>query len=508
MARRSDILRDQSMSTTESLSGASARGGVYMLVRRLTANAIRLGAVAVLARRVERAEFGVVALAQLAVSLLTVFGTGGITTYIICDRDDDWRTRLSPAFWLNLALTLASCAIALAALPIVDAIYGEPHLIGALVVVLATYFLTQLRMVPEALLQRSLAFRWVAARDTVRDLFIAGLGVAMALTGFGVWSLVVPNLIAAPLDVAATAWRARFWPAPQLGRAHWRRIFTYTRNVIAEQLLSFIGNETDTAIVAKVMGATVVGGYNLAYQLANLIGKNVSSVLTLVSTPALAAAFERRGEIGPPYRKLMRVLSLLSTPLLIGMLVLADDLIALVYGPRWADTAPLLRVFIASTLVRSVTSPSGAVFNVVGRPEVSMQIALGFIALYVPLLIGLAHQPILVFAIGVAAARIAVGLISLYVSLDLVGESKLRVTAELARPLIAAGAMAAVVWPVLGGLARVGVPGAARMAIAGVVGAASYYVAIRAIAPRAYAEARGLVDELRARRRRRAEAAP
>jgi PST family polysaccharide transporter len=493
--------------STESLTGASARGGVYVLIRRVAANAIRLGAVAVLARRLDRGEFGVVALAQLAVSLLTVFGTGGVITYIVCDREADWQARTSPAFWLNLALTTASCAVALALLPLVQYVYGEPLLGQVLLVILATYFVTQLRMVPEALLQRRLAFRVLAVRDTARDFSTAAVAVAMALGGFGVWSLVVPNLVVAPLDVAFTAWQARFWPSRSLGRGSWSRIFRFTRSVIAEQLLSFIGNETDTAIVGKVMGTAVVGVYNLAYQLANLIGKNVSAVLTMVSTPALAAAFERRTGIGSPYRKMMRVLSLISTPLLLGMFVLADELIGLVYGPKWSDAVPLLRIFIVSTLVRSVTSPSGAVFNVVGRPELSMKIALGFVALYVPALVLFSRWGLVPFALCVAAARFIVGLVSLYISLDLIAESKARVTDELIRPLIAGIAMAIAVWGVDRALIGAGVPAVVRIAAGAVVGAVVYLGAARLLAQRAFGEAMALIKDLARRRARVADKA-
>src|SRR5205814_587976 len=99
------------------------------------------------------------------------------------------------------------------------------------------------------------------------------------------------------------------------------------------------------------------------------------------------------------------------------------ELIALVYGPKWSEAVPLLRIFIASTLVRSVTSPSGAVFNVVGRPELSMQIALGFVVLYVPALVVASRGSIIGFAVCVAATRIIVGLVSLYWSLDVIAES-------------------------------------------------------------------------------------
>jgi O-antigen/teichoic acid export membrane protein len=494
------------MASTESLSGASARGGVLLLLRKVWANLIRLAAVAVLARKLELAEFGAVTIAQLAVSLLTVFGAGGVGTYIVCDRDDDWQTRVHPAFWLHVVLTLGSCAVAFAALPLVVWIYGQPALGGLLAVIIVTHFVSQLRIVPEALLQRRLEFRVVAMRDGARDVVSAVLAVAMALVGFGAWSLVLPNLVIAPLEVAFTAWRARFWPARALGVAVWRRIFRYTRNVIGVQLLTAIGNETDTAVVGAAQGTAVVGGYNQAYQLANLVGKNVTSVVAWVSTPALAAAYERNAALGPPYRKMMRVLSLISTPILLGMFVLADELVALQYGDKWTGIAPLLRIFIASTLVRSVTSPTGALFSVVGRPEVSLRLAFAFVAVYVPWLLVCRSWSVTAFAIGVAVARILIGLISLYWSLALIDERMLRVTGELVRPLVAGIAMALVAHGADQALIGAGLPIAARVPVVIAVGAAAYLAAIQVVARRAFAELLALVKELRGRRARRPEA--
>lgn len=471
-------------------------------MRKIVSNAIRIGAVAVLARELTAAEFGVVAIAQLAVQLLAIFGSGGVMTYIIVDREPDWETRVDPAFWLNLVLTLAGCGIALAFLPVVYLIFPQRLLIEVLLVCLADYFIDQLGMIPEGLLQRRLKFRALAIRDTVRDLVIAGLSVAMALGGWGVWSLVLPSLFVAPLVVIATAVLVGYRPKLPFGRAHWRRIFTFTRSVIGQQLLIFVANEIDTAVVGRTMGDAILGIYDLAYQLANLIGRNVTAALTMVSTPALAAAFERGSGLGSPYRRMLRVLSLMTCPLLVGMFVLADDIVMIVYGPQWSAAVPLLRIFIAFTLVRSITSPTGAVFNVMNRPELSLKIVFWFLVAYIPCLVLATHWGLEVTAITVSVARIAVGMISLYISLALVGERPLQTTLELARPFAAALVMAGAVWAGREGMLAAGVPLLARALAATAVGGLVYLVMIRVVARRAFGEAVDLIKGFVRRRAR------
>jgi O-antigen/teichoic acid export membrane protein len=497
-------VREAAVTEKESLTGAATRGGVYVLVRRVIANVIRIATVAVLARELDAAEFGIAALAQIALSFLTVFGSGGIITYIVCDREPDWATRIHPAFWLNMTLATASCVIAAACTPLVVLFYGDPLIGWVLLVILADYFIDQAKMVPEGLLKRRLQFRVIAVRDTVRDLATAGLGIVMALSGWGVWSLVLPNLLAAPFDVLYTSLAARFRPRLALGTEWWPKIFRFTRSVIGEQFLTFIGNEADTAIVGKAMGNATVGVYNLAYQLANLIGKNVSAVVTMVSTPALATAFERQTGLGTPYRRMMRVLSLVSTPVLLGMFVLANELVLTVYGPKWLEAVPLLRIFIVFALVRAVTSPSGAIFNVVGRPELSMMIVVWYLVLYLPALIVTAYYgDVIAIALCVAVARFAVGLVSLYMSLALIDESRMRVTRELAGPLMAGLGMAIVCWLLNSALFDARMIAVARIVFVAIVGAAVYYILARLFARRALDESVALIREVMARRRQR-----
>ena len=490
-----------------SLTTATARSGVYILIRRILANGIRVVSIGVLARQLTASEFGVVAISIVAVNLLTVFGSGGIITYIVCDREPDWETRVNPAFWLNMTLAAAGCVITVAALPLITWFFPHEHVAEVILICLAAYFIEQAKMAPEALLQRRLAFRVLAVRDTGRDLSSATLQVVFALAGFGVWSLVLPNLIIALLSVLFTARAARFVPQRDLGRAAWPRIFGFTKSVMGEQILSYIGNEVDTAVVGRTLGSATVGVYNLAYQLANLIGRTLSAVLNLVTTPALAAAFERKTDLGAPYRKMMRVLSLMTTPLLLGMFVLANELVAVIYGAKWEAAVPLLRIFILFSLVRSVTSPSGAIFNVVGRPALSMQIVVWFLALYIPALVVTAYYgDVIDIALCVALARIVVGLVSLYISLQLIDESKWRVTEELARPLIAGVVMAAGAWFANEWFISLGWPIVARLVVVSLVGGVIYLGAILLIARRALDETIVLVKDLVRRKRRRAGA--
>jgi hypothetical protein len=149
-----------------------------------------------------------------------------------------------------------------------------------------------------------------------------------------------------------------------------------------------------------------------------------------------------------------------------------------------------------------VTSPSGAIFNVVGKPALSMKIVFWFLLLYIPVLLVTSRFGLIELALGFDGSRVIVGLVSLYMSLDLIDESRWRVTEELARSLLAGVVMAAAAWGGNVFLIEQGVPIPVRIAVVGVLGALVFWIAARLIARRAFDETVALFKQLLRRRRR------
>ncbi len=327
----------------------------WMLLRRVAANLVRLAAVAVLARHLSPAEFGVVALAQVVLQFITLVGEGGIGTYVIYDAEVGREERAHAAFWLNLVLTVLQAALCLALLPLVGPLFDSAQVTGILAALVAVFFVRQLAIVPEALLQRDLRHPVLARRDIVVDLASAALSVVLVLAGAGVWSLVVPALVLEPLRLLVAVVTAQWRPRRPFHTAQWRRILRYTAPLMGSNVLIPVTNDGDTLLVGRLLGATTVGFYNVAWQLSNLVGRNVTTVVSSVTMPALALLRDDRDRLRAAYLRMVGFLSVVCLPLLVGMAVLAGDLVPTLYGPRWQPAVTLLRIFVVFTLVRSLT---------------------------------------------------------------------------------------------------------------------------------------------------------
>jgi PST family polysaccharide transporter len=480
----------------ESIGVRAAKSTGYLLLRRLVGYAIRFSAVAVLARQLTVTEFGVVAIATTCINIMVMFGAAGINSWVIYDREPGWEQRARSAWWLNQVLTAGQAGVASALVPAVVYLYHDAQLGPVLAALIATFFIEQMNEVPDALLERHLDFRKVAGRDMAND-FLTGIGgVLMAISGCGLWSLILPRLVLSPLFVFIT-WRlARWTPGRHLYRGDWRRIFRYTIHLIGGNFLHVLANDGDTVIVGKFLGKAAVGFYDTAYILSNMIGRSVTAVIVTVSTPALAKIREKTGELATTCIRMYRLLALATTPMLLGMFAIADDLVLLIYGAKWQPVVPLLRVFIIFTLVRTITSASGAIFRVVGRTDVSLFSYLILTPLvYAGVLIGL-KWGVAGVAIGVSAARVISGFISFGWSLSLVGARVSTGFKSLVPSTVSAVMMASVVWLTRHELVQLGVVLPVRIAVTVPLGAALYVMTLRLSSNEAFADLTGLASRL------------
>ena len=432
----------------QTITQRSVKGSAWLFSGRLVANVIRLAAVAILARHLSPGDFGLVALAQVLLQFSVLAADNGIGTYVICDRETGWERRMSSAFWLNLGLTAGQLLILCAATPFLSRFY-ENWMLGQVLSGLAVVFLfQQMAVVPEALVRRNLQYQNLVVRDTVCQFITAVFSVAMALAGWGIWSLVIPQVIMEPVRFVAILSIAKWRPRFSAGLEAWPKIIRYSANLLGMNFFGLIANDGDTLLVGKVLGVTSLGYYNLAWQLSNLVGRNVTGVVSAVALPALAILKEDVSRLQSAYRRLLRMLAAISFPFLMVLFVLAPDLIRLVYGPRWDPVTTLLRIFIVFTVVRSVTSPCALIFNIVGRPDVGFKFAFAFLPFYVAAIYVGSWWGLIGVATGVMIVRTSGAVLALALSTRLISLSFMRIIADLTVVGIAALVANGIVWAV------------------------------------------------------------
>ncbi|GBC82168.1 Teichuronic acid biosynthesis protein TuaB [bacterium HR10] len=375
--RRSGGTEAMTSPHASALLARAARGALWSWGGQTLKHVVQLGLVAVLARWLAPADFGRVAMIGVVTGFLSLFSEWGIGPALI-QRRELKRAHLSAAFWGSLTAGLALGFLLVLSAPLVAAIYADATLRPLTVALALNFPLVALATVPINLLQRELHLERLALVELLSLVVGGAVAVSLALRGGGAWSLVAQTL-ATSGATAVVAWAlapirlrdAREAPTRAVREAL-RDLFRFGRPLVGVNVLTYITRNADNALIGRFLGAQALGYYALAYRLLLFPLQNISWALGRVLFPALSRISDP-DHLRATYRRVVEGIALLAFPMMIGMAIVAPELIRLLYGSQWERAVFPARLFCVLGALQAIGTTIGPLCLSQGRPDVLLR---------------------------------------------------------------------------------------------------------------------------------------
>ncbi|MDD4616800.1 MAG: lipopolysaccharide biosynthesis protein [Alphaproteobacteria bacterium] len=330
----------------------AARGVTHIVLGSTIQTLLRLIVVGILARHLTPAEFGIVSAALIVVSVIDLEGALGIAPALIQRKDLEPRHIETGQF---LALVLAACfsgGIYFAAKPLSEALSIEQSFHALRALCLVIFFRTAVS-VPEALLYRKMQFRKIAGAQ-VASYFIgyALVGVSLALSGLGYWSLVVAE-IAQSLILSLIYISHNPLARPAYDRKAAKDLLGFGLGISAAKLVRQMTFSIDQTVIARLFGAVELGFYTRAqgatFRPINTLGSAIESVLF----PMLAPVQRDTERIRGIFIRGMGVYFSIIAPIAASSAILSSEIVRLLLGPGWEKAAVLMRLLSTGLFFRT-----------------------------------------------------------------------------------------------------------------------------------------------------------
>jgi len=328
----------------------------------------------VLARLLLPEHFGVVAIAYIMINGLKVFNNFGFGAALI-HRSKDVAKATNTAF---LLLPLVGLMLSLAAYfsgPVMASIFNNESVSPVVQALSLIFVLSSLGAIPESLLEKELDYHKKFTIEILPAAVGGIVAIIMAFKGYGVWSLVVSQIITYVIRVP-TAWLlCSFRPSLQFDFKIFKELVQYSKYVIGLAVVMYLYNNLDNFSVGKILGASALGFYSVAYYLSNLANENVVSFFNRVSFPVYTKLRDVE-KIKMTHLKVVRYSSLFAIPMMCGMYVLAPELIRIIYGEKWIAAAAPLQILCLFGVFRSIDATTGHVYWGIGKPKLSQNVGI------------------------------------------------------------------------------------------------------------------------------------
>ena len=435
----------------------------------------------VLANQLDPASFGLVAYAAVFIAFLSIFQRQGFAQALVQCADVE-PAHLNTAFWIStasgvvLALVMFGCSSAIARW------YGEPELGGVLRWLSLTLVVDALGNVPRAILQRRLAFKALAFRNIIATLIGGTVGVSMAVSGYGVWSLVGLQIATSSTGVVAVWLVCRWRPGWSMSRKHLRQLVSFGAFTMGQETLGFLNRRTADLLIGTFLGPTALGYYHVGFRLLLVMTRMFTSTFSVVMFPTFSRLQHDHSQLRNAYLTSVRMASFVSFPAFLGMAVVAPQLVHALFGEQWNPAIPVMQILSLIGLVQTATFFSGPMIMACGKPSWTFGLSMAntaanVLAFTIALPWGIVAVAIAFVVRGFVYAPFPVFLVRKLIGLD-IGDYLREHTAPLAASL----AMVGVVWTtrtLIGG----GLTEGALLVVLVMIGAVTYAGSILVIAP-------------------------
>jgi O-antigen/teichoic acid export membrane protein len=346
------------------------RGGTRAsLAAQIVSQLASLVILAILYRLLRPEDYGLLGMALPAVMLPRMAATLGVGAAIVQapELTSGQRTSL---FWLLQGLGLAAFVVTSALGIGLAAAYREPLLSRLCLALAGATLWATLGQTHQSLLERRLAFVPLVRSRVLAQLAGGIVAIGAASRGWGIWSLVIQQVVELALLTCA-CWRLESWrPGLPWHGEKVGGLAAFGGYFAATNLVFYLAQNLEKVLFPWLLGASAelaIGLFSQAMSFVMRIVYVVTAAFGGVMLPALSRARHDRALVSEIIGRFFRMTAVGLIPCGIGLFLVAPEVMLLLGGPQWRGAGTILRALAPLLLVQGLLNLTGSIFGALGQ---------------------------------------------------------------------------------------------------------------------------------------------
>ena len=326
-----------------------------------------------LARILTPSDYGVVGMIGLFMAIAQTFIDSGFGSALI-RKNDCTDEDFSTAFYFNIAVGVICYLILFFSAPLIAKFFDTPILRDIVRVLSINLFLNSLSIVQTAKLTVAVDFKSQAKVSLVATIVSGCVGLAMAYSGFGVWSLVYQSVSLSAVRTLLLWMITKWKPLLIFSKQSFKYLFGFGSKILSASLLHTIYSNLTTILIGKFYTSKDLGYYSRGESLATLPSSNLAGILQSVTYPILAKIQDDDARLISVYRKYIRITSMVIFFGMFLMAALAEPLILTLLTDKWQESVIFLQVFCFAYMFDHICQLNLNILYVKGRSDLVLRL--------------------------------------------------------------------------------------------------------------------------------------
>jgi O-antigen/teichoic acid export membrane protein len=340
----------------------------------------------VLARILTPAEFGLVGTIMVVIAISQVFVNSGFSQAIV-RKQDCTQEDYSTVFFFNLVAGIVLYLILFASAGPISRFFNNPELRPLIQVLGIVLIIGSFTLIQQAILIKMIDFKLQTRVAIIASVLSGVIAILMAITGYGVWSLIAKALINQGI-ISFLLWYYNRWRPDLIFNAKsFRELFGFGSKLMLSGLVGTFFNNIYYGAIGKYFSAPDLGFYTRAELFKNIPSQTAERVITAVGYPVLARVQDDPQKLNSAFRQILTTTFYIVAVFMFGMAAVADSMVVTLIGEQWRQSVVFLQMLCFVGLLYPLNSININLLNVVGRSDLYLKLQVISQVLTVPVIV-------------------------------------------------------------------------------------------------------------------------
>ena len=356
-----------------SLKGKTIHGVIWSLIDNVSSSGVIFFVGIILARLLTPEEYGVMAMVSIFIAISNSIIDSGFSSALIR------KVKVKPieyntVFYFNLLISLLLYICLFFISPFIALFFREPILCEVMRVIGLILIINALSIIPYTIFVREINFKTQTIISLIASVGSGVIGVWMAFSGQGVWSLVGQQLGRQCLNTLFLWFFCHWKPTVSFSMTAFKEMFGFGSKLLLSGLLDTIYKDIYYIVIGRCFSSSILGQYNRAKQFSMVFSTNLTTVVQRVSFPVLSSIQDDSIRLREAYRKVIKSTMLVSFACMLGLAAIAKPLLILLISDKWLPAVYFLQIVCFSNMLYPLHAINLNILKVKGRSDVFLKL--------------------------------------------------------------------------------------------------------------------------------------
>ncbi|KGJ94702.1 lipopolysaccharide biosynthesis protein [Colwellia psychrerythraea] len=324
----------------------------------------------ILARLLSPEDYGLMAMAMVVAGFVGFFNDIGLGSAII-QRKVVTKAQLSGVFYIAIVISIVLYICVFFSASMAAEFYGNPSIEALLQVITLGFLLGAIKSVPDALLVKEMRFKIISGVEFISIILQCIVTLILAYLGYKTWSLVYGLLAAQLFKTVSLMWLSGWLPDRKGNVVQAFDLMKFGVSVTYSRVTWYIYTNAQTLILGKITGEKSTGVYSMAQTIAELPTAHITNLIVQVASPLFAKLQDNYTALNNALLKLSAGISLITFPVLVGIMLTANELVPILLGSQWDAVIVPLQLLCIMGVFKSIDPLLTQALISIGRADIT-----------------------------------------------------------------------------------------------------------------------------------------